>query len=319
MSIYLVTGGAGFIGSNIVEELVNQGARVRVIDNFSTGHLENLRTFRNRVDFRELDICNLADLKKAVEGVDYILHQAAIPSVPRSVIDPIGSHNADVTGTLHVLWAAKEAGVKRVVYAASSSAYGDSEQLPKEEAMRVSPISPYGLMKYMGEEYCQLFTSLYSLETVSLRYFNVFGPRQDPTSQYSGVLSRFITAMICGQRPVIFGDGEQSRDFTHVSNVVRANLLACHSSKAVGEVHNVACGERITLNKVVEILNRLLGTHLEPVYEPARTGDIRHSMADIKRAKTNLNYSPTVGFEEGLRQTVDWYRDYLKRPKNKAY
>ncbi|PYV90136.1 MAG: LPS biosynthesis protein WbpP [Acidobacteria bacterium] len=313
MSIYLVTGGAGFIGSNIVEELVNQGARVRVIDNFSTGHLENLRTFRNRVDFRELDICNLADLKKAVEGVDYILHQAAIPSVPRSVIDPIGSHNADVTGTLHVLWAAKEAGVKRVVYAASSSAYGDSEQLPKEEAMRVSPISPYGLMKYMGEEYCQLFSSLYGLETVSLRYFNVFGPRQDPNSQYSGVLSRFITAMLSGQRPVIFGDGEQSRDFTYVSNVVQANLLACHSSKAIGKVFNVACGDRITLNRVVEILNRLLGSHLEPIYEPTRTGDIKHSMADITLAKVNLKYIPTVGFEEGLRLTVEWYKDYMKK------
>ena len=313
MSIYLVTGGAGFIGSNIVEELVNQGARVRVIDNFSTGHLENLRPFRNRVDFRELDICNLADLKKAVEGVDYILHQAAMPSVPRSVIDPIGSHNADVTGTLHVLWAAKETGVKRVVYAASSSAYGDSEQLPKEEAMRVSPISPYGLMKYMGEEYCQLFSSLYGLETVSLRYFNVFGPRQDPNSQYSGVLSRFITAMLSGQRPVIFGDGEQSRDFTYVSNVVQANLLACHSSKAIGKVFNVACGDRITLNRVVEILNRLLGSHLEPIYEPTRTGDIKHSMADITLAKVNLKYIPTVGFEEGLRLTVEWYKDYMKR------
>src|SRR2546426_5974256 len=265
MSIYLVTGGAGFIGSNIVEELVSQGADVRVVDNFATGHPENLQAFRHRVEFRELDICKLIALQEAVRGVDYILHQAAIPSVPRSVVDPISSHNADVTGTLHVLWAAKEAGVKRVVYAASSSAYGDSEQLPKEEAMRVRPISPYGLMKYMGEEYCQLFSSLYGLETVSLRYFNVFGPRQDPNSQYSGVLSRFITAMLSGQRPVIFGDGEQSRDFTYVSNVVQANLLACHSSKAIGKVFNVACGDRITLNRVVEILNRLLGSHLEPI------------------------------------------------------
>ena len=261
----------------------------------------------------------MADLKEAVAGVDYILHQAAIPSVPRSVIDPISSHNADVTGTLHVLWAAKEAGVKRVVYAASSSAYGDSEQLPKDEQMQVIPISPYGLMKYMGEEYCQLFTSLYGLETVPLRYFNVFGPRQDPTSQYSGVLSRFITAMLCGQRPVIFGDGEQSRDFTYVSNVVRANLLACQSARAVGKVHNVACGGRITLNKVVEILNRLLGTHLEPIYEAPRTGDIKHSMANIMRAKANLNYIPTVGFEEGLKQTVEWYQDYLKKVRNEVY
>jgi nucleoside-diphosphate-sugar epimerase/soluble P-type ATPase len=228
------------------------------------------------------------------------------------VIDPVSSHNADVTGTLHVLWASKEAGVKRVVYAASSSAYGDSAKLPKQEDMPVNPISPYGLMKYVGEEYCRIFTSLYGLETVSLRYFNVFGPHQDPTSQYSGVLSRFITAMLTGKRPVIFGDGEQSRDFTYVSNVVSVNLLACHSPKASGRVYNVACGAQVSLNQVVDILNRILGSKLSAAYEPSRAGDIRHSLADIGRAKADLAYVPSVGFEEGLKKTVEWYREYLE-------
>jgi len=318
MSLYLVTGGAGFIGSNIAEALLSQGAEVRVIDNFATGHPENLESFKNRVDFRELDICNLTALKDAIRGVDYVLHQAAIPSVPRSVIDPITSHDADVTGTLHVLWASKEAGVSRVVYAASSSAYGDSAQLPKQEVMPVKPISPYGLMKYMGEEYCRLFTSLYGLETVSLRYFNVFGPRQDPTSQYSGVLSRFITSMLNGKHPVIFGDGEQSRDFTFVSNVVNANLLACHSPKASGMVYNIACGERISLNQVVGMLNRILASDLKASYEPPRTGDIKHSLADITRARSDLGYVPSISFEEGLRRTVEWYREYLSGESRQA-
>jgi nucleoside-diphosphate-sugar epimerase len=312
MSLYLVTGGAGFIGSNIVEMLVSQGAHVRVIDNFATGHAENLQEFRSRVDFRELDICDLSSLKEAVGGVDYVLHQAAIPSVPRSVIDPVSSHNADVTGTLHVLWASKEAGVKRVVYAASSSAYGDSAELPKEEGMVANPISPYGLMKYVGEEYCRLFTLLYGLETVSLRYFNVFGPRQDPTSQYSGVLSRFITSMLAAKRPVIFGDGTQSRDFTYVSNVVNANLLACHAPKASGKVYNIACGQRISLNQVVGILNQILGGNFSACYEPPRPGDIKHSLASVERAKRELGYVPSVGFEEGLKRTVEWYREYLR-------
>jgi nucleoside-diphosphate-sugar epimerase len=313
MSLYLVTGGAGFIGSNIVETLVSKGAHVRVIDDFSTGRPENLQTFLDRVEFRKLDICNFSELRQAVEGVEYVLHQAAIPSVPRSVIDPISSHNADVTGTLHVLWASKEAGVKRVVYAASSSAYGDSERLPKHEEMPVKPISPYGLMKYVGEEYCRIFTALYGLETVSLRYFNVFGPRQDPTSQYSGVLSRFITSMLMDKPPVIFGDGEQSRDFTYVANVVNANLLACHSPKAAGRMYNVACGQRISLNEVVDVLNRILGTQLSAIHEPPRVGDIKHSLADIERAKSELGYVPSVGFEQGLNQTVEWYRTYLER------
>ncbi|MCI0422492.1 MAG: SDR family oxidoreductase [Acidobacteria bacterium] len=308
MAVYLVTGGAGFIGSNIVEELLRQGAHVRVVDNFATGKPENLESFKDRIDFREVDVCDLNALKAAVRGTDYVLHQAAIPSVPKSVIDPITSHNADLTGTLHALWAAKEAGVKRFVYAASSSAYGENPELPKREEMPARAISPYGLMKYVGEEYCWLFTQLYGLETVSLRYFNVFGPRQDPSSQYSGVLSRFITAMLAGERPVIFGDGGQSRDFTYVSNVVQGNLLACHASGAAGKMYNLACGRRIDLNEVVAQLNGILGTSLEPVYEASRIGDIRHSLAEISRARTDLKYSPSVQFEEGLRMTVDWYR-----------
>jgi nucleoside-diphosphate-sugar epimerase len=308
MAVYLVTGGAGFIGSNIVEELLTKGARVRVIDNFATGKRENLDPFKSKIDFREVDICDLESLKAAVRGADFVLHQAAIPSVPKSVVDPITSHNADLTGTLHVLWAAKEAGVKRVVYAASSSAYGDSPQLPKQEDMPSKAISPYGLMKYVGEEYCRLFTQLYGVETVSLRYFNVFGPRQDPSSQYSGVLSRFITAMLAGKRPVIYGDGEQSRDFTYVSNVVQGNLLACHAPNAAGQMYNLACGRSINLNEVVSLLNQILGANLKPVYEAPRVGDIRHSLAEISRAAHDLNYSPAIQFEEGLRMTVEWYR-----------
>jgi nucleoside-diphosphate-sugar epimerase len=309
MAVYLVTGGAGFIGSNIVEELLKQGAKVRIIDNFATGRKENLDPFKSKVDFREVDICDLGSLKTAVRGADFVLHQAAIPSVPKSVIDPITSHNADVTGTLHVLWAAKEAGVKRVVYAASSSAYGDSPQLPKQEDMPSKPISPYGLMKYVGEEYCRLFSQLYGLETVSLRYFNVFGPRQDPSSQYSGVLSRFITVMLAGERPVIFGDGEQSRDFTYVSNVVQGNLLACHASNTAGQMYNLACGRSINLNEVVGMLNRILKTDLRPVYDAPRVGDIKHSLAEISRATADLGYLPSIQFEEGLRMTVEWYRN----------
>jgi UDP-glucose 4-epimerase len=279
-----------------------------VVDNFATGRPDNLKAFKDRIDFREVDICDLKALKEAVLGAQYILHQAAIPSVPKSVIDPISSHNADLTGTLHVLWAAKEAGVKRMVYAASSSAYGENPELRKREEMPARAISPYGLMKYVGEEYCRLFTQLYGLETVSLRYFNVFGPRQDPSSQYSGVLSRFITAMLAGKRPVIFGDGEQSRDFTFVANVVQGNLLACHASGVAGKMYNLACGERVNLNQVVAQLNRILGTTLEPIYEASRVGDIKHSLADISRAKAELKYTPSVQFEEGLRLTVDWYR-----------
>ncbi len=308
MALYVVTGGAGFIGSNLVEHLLATGANVRVIDNLATGKLANLEDFRSRIDFCQVDICSLAELTSAMSGAEFVLHEAAIPSVPKSVIDPIASHNADLTGTLHVLWAAKQAGVKRVVYAASSSAYGDSADLPKREETVAKPISPYGLMKYTGEEYCRLFYELYGLETVSLRYFNVFGPRQDPSSQYSGVLARFITGMLKGDRPVIFGDGEQSRDFTYVTNVVCGNLLACHRPGIAGRVYNLACGQSISLNRTVEVLNRILGTKLQALYEPPRAGDIKHSLADISRARRDLTYTPTIQFEQGLRLTVDWYR-----------
>jgi nucleoside-diphosphate-sugar epimerase len=308
MSLYLVTGGAGFIGSNIVEELLKQNARVRVLDNFSTGKKQNLEIFKSKIEFFELDICNPNDLKNAMKGVEFVFHQAAIPSVPRSIEDPITSHNANLTGTLHVLWAAKQAGVKRVIYAASSSAYGDSQILPKRENLPAKPISPYGLMKYAGEEYCQLFSALYGLETVSLRYFNVFGPRQDPSSQYSGVLSRFITGMLEGQSPTIFGDGEQSRDFTHVTNVVQANLLACRAEGAAGRMYNIACGRSVTLNQVVNSLNKLLGTNILSNYGPTRVGDIKHSLADISRAVNELKYMPTVDFDAGLKLTLEWYR-----------
>lgn len=311
MSLYLVTGGAGFIGSNIVEELLKQNARVRVLDNLSTGKRENLEAFKSRVEFLELDICNLNDMKDAMKGAKFVLHQAAIPSVPRSIEDPIASHNADLTGTLHVLWAAKQAGVKRVIYAASSSAYGDSQILPKKEDHPAKAISPYGLMKYAGEEYCRLFSTLYGLETVSLRYFNVFGPRQDPTSQYSGVLSRFITGMLRGQSPTIFGDGEQSRDFTYVSDVVRGNLLACQAEGVAGRMYNIACGRNVTLNQVVRSLNKLLGTNIPPNYGLPRVGDIKHSLADISRAANDLKYSPSVDFDSGLKLTVEWYRQML--------
>ena len=311
MSLYLITGGAGFIGSNIVEELVRQNVRVRVVDNLSTGRRENLQALKNKIEFLELDISDLDDLKAALRGVDFVLHQAAIPSVPRSVEDPVLSHNANLTGTLNVLWAAKQAGVKRVVYAASSSAYGDSQVLPKREDLQAKAISPYGLMKYVGEEYCRLFTELYGLETVSLRYFNVFGPRQDPSSPYSGVLSRFIAGMLTGSPPTIFGDGEQSRDFTYVSNVVRGNLLACYAKGVAGKMYNLACGTRITLNEVVACLNKLLGANLIPTYNPPRVGDIKHSLADITLASKDLNYQPLVNFDTGLKMTVEWYRKHL--------
>jgi nucleoside-diphosphate-sugar epimerase len=309
MSLYLVTGGAGFIGSNIVEELLKQNARVRVLDNLSTGKRENLEGFKDKVEFLELDICNLKDLKDAMKGVRFVLHQAAIPSVPRSVEDPIASHNADLTGTLHVLWAAKQAGVERIIYAASSSAYGDSQIRLKREDMPAKAISPYGLMKYAGEEYCRLFSELYGLETVSLRYFNVFGPRQDPSSQYSGVLSRFITGMLRGQSPTIFGDGEQSRDFTYVTNVVWGNLLACHAAGVSGKMYNIACGRSVTLNQVVSSLNNFLGTNIPSNYGSPRVGDIKHSLADISRARNDLKYVPIVDFDAGLRMTVEWYRN----------
>jgi nucleoside-diphosphate-sugar epimerase len=306
---YLVTGGAGFIGSNLVEELVRRGERVRVLDDFSTGKREHLSAFLERVELVEGDLRDLPTVRKAVAGVDYILHQAALPSVQRSVDDPLTTHAVNTTGTLNLLIAAREVGVKRVVYAASSSAYGDSPTLPKREDMLSRPKSPYAVSKLTGEQYCQAFTEVYGLETVCLRYFNVFGPRQDPTSQYSAVIPLFITAMLQGQPPTVHGDGLQSRDFSYIANVVHANLLAAAAPAASGRVFNIACGERYTLLDTIAALNDILGTQIEPVYAEPRVGDVRHSLADISAAQEVLGYRVLVDFYEGLRRTVAWYRE----------
>lgn len=309
MATYLVTGGAGFIGSALVRELLRRGERVRVVDNFLTGRRENLAEVIQGMELLEVDITDLERLRPALEGVDYVLHQAALPSVPRSVQDPLTSNRVNVDGTLNVLVAARDARVRRVVYAASSSAYGDTPTLPKQESMTPGPISPYAVAKLVGEMYAQVFTRVYGLETVSLRYFNVFGPRQDPTSPYSGVLSLFIAALSEGRRPTIFGDGEQSRDFTYVDNVVEANLLACTAPHAVGRVINIATGQRHLLHHVFATLRTIMGASIEPVYAPPRPGDILHSLADIGLARQLLGYQPKVFLEEGLRRTVAWYRE----------
>jgi len=305
---YLVTGGAGFIGSNIVEELVRCGERVRVLDNFSTGKRENLALVAGHVELVEGDLCDLPALRQAVEGMDTILHQAALPSVQRSIDNPLATHAVNATGTLNLLIAAHEAGVRRVVYAASSSVYGDTPTLPKREDMRPRPKSPYAVSKLAGEYYCQAFTAVHGLETVCLRYFNVFGPRQDPTSQYSAVIPLFIAAMLRGEPPAVHGDGLQSRDFTYVANVVHANLLAATVPGVGGRMFNVACGQRHTLLDMIAILNGILGAQIEPVHIDPRPGDVRHSLADIAAAQEALGYRVEVDLREGLRRTVDWYR-----------
>jgi UDP-glucose 4-epimerase len=304
---FLVTGGAGFIGSHIVEELLERGERVRVLDNFSTGKKENIVPFSKEIELIEGDIRDLKIVEKAAKGVDYVLHQAALPSVFRSVKDPITTNEVNVLGTLNILMAAKEAGVKRVVYASSSSVYGDTPQLPKRENTEISPLSPYALSKLTGEEYARLFTSLYGLEIISLRYFNVFGSRQDPASQYAAVIPKFISSMLKEESPLIYGDGEQSRDFTYVSNVVSANLLATTSKTKEG-VFNIACGKRITVNELVTDLNRIMDTEIKPLYTDPRPGDVRHSQADISKAEKALSYRVEIDFEEGLKQTVEWFR-----------
>ncbi len=314
MARYVVTGGAGFIGSHIVEELVRRNETVTVIDNFSTGKRENVKPFEGTAEIIDADISQAKNLAQILKGAEYVIHQAAIPSVPKSIIDPVRSHEANVNGTLQLLVACREAGVKRVVYASSSSLYGDSPTLPKHEGMMPNPLSPYGAQKLFGETYCQVFTKSYGLETVSLRYFNVFGPRQDATSQYSGVLALFIPAVLEGRRPTIYGDGEQSRDFTYVKNVVEANLLACKAPGVAGQFFNVACGDRITVNSMLQQINKITGKDISPVYADARAGDIKHSQADITRAKERLSYVPRVSFEEGLRDTIEWYRENLSRP-----
>jgi len=310
MAKYLVTGAAGFIGSSLVRALLDRGDEVRGIDNLSTGKRENLSEVLKRIDFRQADILDLDATRQACEGVDYVLHQAAVPSVPKSVIDPLGSNRANADGTLNVLVAARDAKVKRVVYAASSSAYGDTPTLPKHEAMNPNPISPYAVAKLTGEYYMISFYRCYGLETVSLRYFNIFGPRQDPSSPYSGVLAKFSLQMLRGEQPTIFGDGEQSRDFNYIDNAVSANLLACSAPAAecAGQMFNVATGRRATLNETFELLKPLTGYTGTVKYASERSGDIKHSLADITLAQKHLGYKPVVSFEEGLRRTVEWYR-----------
>jgi Nucleoside-diphosphate-sugar epimerases len=307
--IALVTGGAGFIGSHIARALLTAGARVRVIDNLSTGYLENLNEIGGDVDFIQGSIGEAATLKRALQDVELVFHEAAIPSVPRSVKEPRETHNASVNGTFELLLAARDAGVRRLVYAASSSAYGDQVESPKRESMRPDPLTPYAAAKLVGEYYCQVFTRSYGLETVSLRYFNVFGPRQDPSSQYSGVISRFLLALEAGESPTIYGDGEQSRDFTYVANAVDANLLAAEAPAASGKVFNVANGKSTTINQVLEVLKRLTGRNeIKAEYAPARLGDVRDSLADLQAANAILGYQPKIDLQQGLQLTLDWWK-----------
>lgn len=308
--LFLVTGGAGFIGSHIAEALVRRGDRVRVFDNLSTGKRANLAA---GVEFVEGDLVDPDAVARAVAGVDCIFHEAALASVPRSVERPLDTHAACVTGTVNLLDAARRSGVRRVVYAASSSAYGDQPTSSKRETDLPAPISPYGAAKLAAEIYCQAFAATYKLETVCLRYFNVFGPRQDPDSPYSAVIPLFITALLAGRRPVVYGDGGQSRDFTYVANVVQGNLLAADAANVSGRVINVANGRTTSLLQLLQALNRLLGTNVQPVHEPPRVGDVRESLADITRARNLLAYEPEVDFEEGLRRSVDYYRTIVKK------
>ncbi len=307
--IAVVTGGAGFIGSHIASALVESGATVRVIDNLSTGYEKNIEAIGSGIDFVKADVADEQALNKVLRGVELIFHEAAIPSVPRSVDQPTETHKASVDATFKLLLAARDHKVRRVVYAASSSAYGDQPELPKREDMKPAPLSPYAVAKLVGEYYCQVFTRVYGLETVSLRYFNVFGPRQDPTSQYSGVISRFMSALMTGEQPVIYGDGEHSRDFTYISNVVEANLRAAESTAAVGEIINIANGHRTTLNELLEAMKAVTGkANVFARHGAPRAGDVRDSLADLTLARTLLGYEPRVSLEEGLRLTFDWWQ-----------
>ena len=310
----LVTGGAGFIGSHIVEELVKRGDTVRVLDNFATGKRENLTPFAGKIEMVEGDLRDFDTVKKAVQGMEYILHEGALPSVPRSIADPVMSNDVNVKGTLHILVAARDEKVKRVVYASSSSIYGEAKARVKKETMPPSPLSPYATSKLAAETYCRIFYAIYGLETVVLRYFNVFGPRQDPLSQYSAAIPKFITLMMDGKQPTIFGDGKQSRDFTYVHNVVQANLSAMIAPGAAGKICNIACHRTVRLNKMIELLNEFLGTAIAPIHTSPRTGDIKFSLADISNARKYLNYSPMVSFEEGLRKTVEYFKKLKVAP-----
>ncbi len=312
MASFLVTGGAGFIGSALVHRLVGLGHSVRVVDDFSSGFRRNLENCLDHIELIEGDLSELSVCTLSLQGVEYVLHQAAIPSVQRSVENPIRTNNANVTATLNMLVAARDAQVKRFVFASSSSVYGDTETLPKVETMPENPLSPYALTKLAGEKYCAVFHKIYGLPAVSLRYFNVFGPRQDPHSQYSAVISRFVESALRGIRPIVYGDGEQSRDFTYVDNVVEANLLACMADGVAGMVFNVGTGERRTLNDLLSSLSGIVERPLEPEYSNARLGDVRHSQAEIEKARRFLGFEPKVGFEEGLQRTVDWFRRSLQ-------
>lgn len=305
----LVTGGAGFIGSNLADELLAQGAKVSIIDNFSTGNTNNLNEISGDFEFTEGDINDESALTKAMDGCEIVFHQAALPSVPRSVENPVETHKACVDGTFNVLNTARNFGIRRFIYAASSSAYGDQPTLPKVETMRADPLSPYAVAKLTGEMYCRSFANVYGMETFALRYFNVFGPRQDPSSMYSGVISRFIDALMTGKQPVIFGDGEQSRDFTYIANVVNANIAASQATSGFGMTMNAANGDRISLNQLLETLKTITGQpNVEADYRPARTGDVKHSQADNSLAVEHIGYKELVGLEEGLRRTIDWWK-----------
>jgi nucleoside-diphosphate-sugar epimerase len=311
MQKYLVTGGAGFIGSNICRRLVAEGCFVRVVDNLLTGKRSNLTPIIGKIDFLEADMGDPEVARTAMKEIDVVLHQGALPSVPRSVDDPAATHRHCVDATFTLLLAARDAGVKRFVYAASSAAYGDTPVLPKVETMVPRPLSPYAVGKLVGEYYGSVFSQVFGLETISLRYFNVFGPHQDPASQYAAAIPAFVTAILQDRPPTVYGDGQQSRDFTYVDNVVQANLLAARARQTRGEVINIACGEPITVNAIIGTINELLGKHVEPIYAPARPGDIKHSLADIAAARTLIGFEPVVLFRDGLRQSIDWYRRNL--------
>ncbi|MFB0564874.1 MAG: SDR family oxidoreductase [Candidatus Aminicenantaceae bacterium] len=308
---YLVTGGAGFIGSNIVEELVQRGEKVRVIDNFITGKKENLSSLLDKIELIEGDIRNIKTCRRTVDGVDFVLHQAALPSVPRSIENPALTSEININGTLNLLLASREAKVKKFVFASSSSVYGDDSNLPKKEGIEGNPLSPYALTKVTGEKYCLIFDRIYGLPTVCLRYFNIFGPRQDVFSQYAAAIPNFITKMLKGKRPIIFGDGEQSRDFTFVSNVVDANILAANAESVSGEVINIACGERTTVNTLAEKISIILDADIKPIYDKPRPGDIRHSFADITKANEMIKFEPLVTFSEGLGRTIEWVKERM--------
>jgi UDP-glucose 4-epimerase len=311
MEKFLVTGGAGFIGSNICKRLVSQGCFVRVVDNLSTGKKSNLADLIDKIEFIQADMGDSEVAQSAMKDVDVVLHQGALPSVPVSVDNPAATHQHCVNATFTLLLAARDAGVKRFVYAASSSAYGDAPTSPKVETMPTSPLSPYAVAKLTGEYYCSVFYNIYGLQTVSLRYFNVFGPQQDPASQYAAAIPAFVTAILKDEPPTIYGDGEQSRDFTYIDNVVDANLLAARANQTKGEVINIACGMAVTVNEIIDMINELLGKNIKPIYADPRPGDVKHSLADITMAKELIGFEPVTNFKDGLQKAIEWYKDNL--------